>query len=307
MDPSDSRLFTGEIPVSGIPSPGDQITYRIRLSDHSGQTVNLPLDPVGAFVIEYRLFDARDLTLSASASSLWERSGTGWTVSPVTPVESVASLNLTPFDLADNAVDLTFQIRHLFNLESGAGGNVKISSDGGMSWQILDPDGGYPGMIDVSTSNPMRAERGFTGDHSDLHITRFDLSSFGGKQVRIRLDEASDRALSSSEFWVVSDIQLLAATRATAFDVSRELDLFAPYPNPFRASARVGFSVPEPDRVEITLYDLMGRRVRTIVSQFYEPGTYEVSLESGALSGGSYVLSMRSGGLEKHRMIALIR
>jgi zinc metalloprotease ZmpB len=307
MDPSDTGLFSGRFEFDTTPQPGDRISYRLRLIDHSSQVTGYPSDTDSSFEIEYRLFDSKNLTLSASSSDLWERSGSGWTLAPLTPLSEVATLNLVPLDLPDNAVDLSLRLDHLFDLGSGIGGNVKVSTNGGISWVLLQPEGGYPGLVDVSSDHPMNGEEGFVGTDRNLHVTSFDLAAFSGKQAFIRLDFASDRQMSRTESWVVSSIELFTSTREPAFDIQRTFALHAPYPNPFRSSMRVGFTISESGNVEIDLYDLMGRRVRRVINAFYEGGSYEVSVGAAGLSGGSYVLRMLAGGIQKHRLVALIR
>jgi hypothetical protein len=45
-------------------------------------------------------------------------------------------------------------------------------------------------------------------------------------------------------------------------------------PNPFRASTTIGYQIAIAGEVEIAIYDLNGRLVRTLVQQHQDPGTY---------------------------------
>ena len=73
------------------------------------------------------------------------------------------------------------------------------------------------------------------------------------------------------------------------------------YPNPFNASTTIRYRVAEPSPVRLDVFDLSGQRIRTLVSDFQGPGSYEVSWdgtdERGArASTGVYLLRLRSGG-----------
>ena len=84
--------------------------------------------------------------------------------------------------------------------------------------------------------------------------------------------------------------------RLTAASVE-ELTLRGVYPNPVRGEASVRFALPESGRVDVTLYDVVGREVSSAQSARFEAGEQSVSLAASALPAGVYVvrLSTASG------------
>ncbi len=60
------------------------------------------------------------------------------------------------------------------------------------------------------------------------------------------------------------------------------------YPNPFNPTTVVGYSIPERGWVTLIVYDVLGRRVRTLVSGFENPGTHEVQFDGAGLASGVY-------------------
>jgi hypothetical protein len=84
-------------------------------------------------------------------------------------------------------------------------------------------------------------------------------------------------------------------------------------PNPFAATTRIGFALPVTSRVRLDVYDLLGRRVRTLANGFYPPGEHEVEWDrrtpNGALaSPGLYFYRMDAGQYrERRRMVILPR
>ena len=77
-------------------------------------------------------------------------------------------------------------------------------------------------------------------------------------------------------------------------------ELLPAYPNPTRSTATVRFAVPDsgqdasgPSAVRITLYDMLGRRVRTVVDTDTE-GRAEQVLDVSDLSSGTYFLRMET-------------
>lgn len=60
-------------------------------------------------------------------------------------------------------------------------------------------------------------------------------------------------------------------------------------PNPTRTSTTFDFAVPMATPVHLALYDVLGRKVATLVDGIQAPGNHEVSFEAGALAPGLYL------------------
>lgn len=57
------------------------------------------------------------------------------------------------------------------------------------------------------------------------------------------------------------------------------------YPNPFNPTTTIDFAVPKLQDIELAIYDILGRRVKTLVSRQLTPGTYSVVWDGTNLSG----------------------
>ncbi len=66
------------------------------------------------------------------------------------------------------------------------------------------------------------------------------------------------------------------------------------YPNPFDRLATIAFSLSSNDRVEIAVYDLLGRRVETVFNGELERGVHELSFDAAGYSPGIYFVRLRS-------------
>ncbi len=74
------------------------------------------------------------------------------------------------------------------------------------------------------------------------------------------------------------------------------LALAEPYPNPAADVVTVSFSLPEESLVELTVYDLAGRRVATLTSENYAAGRHTVEWSVAALPSGVYLLRLNTDG-----------
>ncbi len=82
-----------------------------------------------------------------------------------------------------------------------------------------------------------------------------------------------------------------------------EAELLPTYPNPARSQATVRFAVPNRQDVRIDLYDMLGRRIRTVVDTNAE-GRTEAQLDVSRLASGTYFLRMQTedGPVDTHRV-----
>jgi hypothetical protein len=72
--------------------------------------------------------------------------------------------------------------------------------------------------------------------------------------------------------------------------------LYQNYPNPFNPSTKIKFSLPKHSKVSLVIYDLLGRKVTTIVNRAYNPGTHIVEFNTSnhnlQLSSGVYIYQL---------------
>jgi hypothetical protein len=85
-----------------------------------------------------------------------------------------------------------------------------------------------------------------------------------------------------------------------------KLQLLGTYPNPVRGHAIVRYAVPERQNVKIRLYDVLGRRVRTVVD-VEQKGRHERRVDLSGLSSGVYFLRLRAGGATKTQKLTVVR
>jgi hypothetical protein len=83
---------------------------------------------------------------------------------------------------------------------------------------------------------------------------------------------------------------LAAATDAPDPDVSESVIAYVDglrqnFPNPFRRSTDIAYTVGQPARVRLAVYDVAGRYVATLTDVHRDPGSYRVRWEGRSASG----------------------
>jgi hypothetical protein len=95
-------------------------------------------------------------------------------------------------------------------------------------------------------------------------------------------------------------------------DLPLRFALLQNYPNPFNSETTIDYSIGQPCHVEITIYDLLGRKILTVLSDAKQPGehtaTWDGTDESGAdAASGIYFYRIAAGGLVKTMKMILLR
>lgn len=84
------------------------------------------------------------------------------------------------------------------------------------------------------------------------------------------------------------------------------LKLSAPYPNPVQGPVHIRFATPERQKVELRLYDALGRVVRTFGNGMVK-GHQGIRVDLSGLASGAYFLRLRSEGETRTRRITVVR
>lgn len=83
--------------------------------------------------------------------------------------------------------------------------------------------------------------------------------------------------------------------------------LYQNYPNPFNPSTTISYFIPEKGFVKLTLFDVLGREITTLVNQEKEAGLDAVTLDARLLSAGTYYYSMTFNGKTETRSMVLVK
>ena len=79
------------------------------------------------------------------------------------------------------------------------------------------------------------------------------------------------------------------------------------YPNPFNPGTTITYSLPTQTTVSLTVYDLLGRDVATLVQDEKPAGTYSVYFDASHLSSGIYFYTISAGSFSATRKLMLIK
>ena len=116
-----------------------------------------------------------------------------------------------------------------------------------------------------------------------------------------------------TEGWTA--VSALGFTPYTTVDVEEEILSTTPvdyslsqnYPNPFNPSTRIVYSVVEPTQVRLTVTNILGQVVETLVDDFRNLGTYEITFNASNLASGLYIYRLEAGSTVISKKMTLLK
>ncbi|MDP8240489.1 MAG: Ig-like domain-containing protein, partial [Candidatus Hatepunaea meridiana] len=79
------------------------------------------------------------------------------------------------------------------------------------------------------------------------------------------------------------------------------------FPNPFNATTTIQFGLPLPGSIDITVWDMFGRRVAKLTSDNYSAGCHEVTWNARMISTGVYLIRLKANDFIAIRKIILVK
>ena len=186
-----------------------------------------------------------------------------------------------------------------------------------------------------------------TGTPSDIFLLKYDpngdllwTTSVGGKKddrsTSIKLDNSEniylvgsfgDKRISLGTNWVsnanrggyASDILIAKANEGITgiaegnqAPIPTKLILSQNYPNPFNPTTTIKYSIPSIktghfQSVQLKVYDVLGRKVATLINEMQASGNYEVKFNAESLPSGVYYLKMTAGNFISVKKMMLLK
>ncbi len=185
------------------------------------------------------------------------------------------------------------------------------TADGGDSWTELN---NIPAHNGFSAMDFISETGGWILDKNGIIYNTTD----GG--ITWQQEETEITGLSSMHFsesgngWIVGeDGAVLSNIPQTVVAVEEEkmiiggYSLSQNYPNPFNPATKIKYSIPAGQKVELKIFDLLGREITTLVNEYKSAGHYETEFNGEYLSSGVYLYRLTTGDYSETKKMLLIK
>jgi len=168
---------------------------------------------------------------------------------------------------------------------------AKLDEDGNWLWAdraggTLDNNHGIRMIVDGNENIYLTGRAGRNASFGD-HV----LPGFGNASIFLAKMRVVDRETTAE-----STLELPAVYK-----------LSQNYPNPFNPSTTIDFSLPEAGMVTLTVHDILGRQIATLVSGEMNAGKHTFQWDSRGLSSGVYLYRLRAGNVLQTRKMQLVK
>ncbi|MCX6162194.1 MAG: T9SS type A sorting domain-containing protein [Ignavibacteriae bacterium] len=79
------------------------------------------------------------------------------------------------------------------------------------------------------------------------------------------------------------------------------------FPNPFNPVTKISYDVASLSKVTLTVFDILGNKVATLVDKKQEAGSYTVDFSGTNLSSGMYLYKIEAGGFTAVKKMTLVK
>ncbi len=89
--------------------------------------------------------------------------------------------------------------------------------------------------------------------------------------------------------------------------IPKEYTLYQNYPNPFNPVTTIKFDLPKDGLVQLEVFDILGRRIYTIVNEYKSAGSYEHQFDASLLASGVYIYKIQAGSFISSKKMLLLK
>jgi len=211
---------------------------------------------------------------------------------------SESTLEIDGFFNFHGASNLSLEVLHSYHTEHGYDFcYVEVKPDGSDNWEVISSMSGV----------------------QDMHMDRFDLSAYENTYSRIRFRLSSDASLNDPGWWL-GEMKLVSETTVDEEqnDLLKITSLSSSYPNPFYINdsrsgfCKIDFALATPGEIELSVYNLKGQKVCTLISETMSNGKHSVSWDgrnnNGKQAGsGVYFYQLKTKTKILNRKMILIK
>jgi photosystem II stability/assembly factor-like uncharacterized protein len=209
-----------------------------------------------------------------------------------------------------------------------SGGNIKKTTDGGLTYSAVSIPSGITGSFSVITMNAIK-----DGSNTIRLSTRGDTSrvyrttNLGTSWIREAIpNQAATGQVQHIQFLDINTGfaslgssnsnpdpgGLIKYTGSVGIsgnvgNVPSNYKLEQNFPNPFNPATTIKFSLPKSGFVALKVYDLLGKEVETLVSETMIAGNHEIFFDASKLNSGVYFYKLFANSFADTKKMMLVK
>jgi Secretion system C-terminal sorting domain/CARDB/Carboxypeptidase regulatory-like domain len=158
------------------------------------------------------------------------------------------------------------------------------------------------GTLDSDESTSITLNVDLTAEHLGF-TPQFTQEGVGGAELTFKAILLDD----SRPITVIVQVVSSGTETGSDSDIPEVYALHQNYPNPFNPSTDIRFDLVENQMVRLSVFDLLGREVATLIKEHMAAGTHSVQFEASSLASGIYFYRIEAGAFVDMKKMILIK
>jgi mono/diheme cytochrome c family protein len=161
-----------------------------------------------------------------------------------------------------------------------------------------------PELNDMGIDGSERIKPG-SADSSLIYLRMIDLSDHRMPPLATSIIDSFGTELIGKWIDTLGTVSVIDGHFAGS--VPEEFFLDKAYPNPFNATTTIGYQLPVISQVKLTIYDIQGREVITLVKEKQSPGQYQIQWYADNYSSGIYLYKLQTEKFVQVKKMILVK
>ncbi len=104
-----------------------------------------------------------------------------------------------------------------------------------------------------------------------------------------------------------NEASFLVDVKGETGKIPTEYSISQNFPNPFNPTTKIKFGLPKAGLTRITVYDLLGREIMTLINNELKVGYHEINIDAHNLPSGIYLYKIQSGDFTQTKKMILMK
>ncbi len=126
-------------------------------------------------------------------------------------------------------------------------------------------------------------------------------------KIVIKLDSSASSSLTDYDFDNFTFKSNITSVNLDSNLIPQKYRLSQNFPNPFNPSTKIYYSLPKSNLVTITVFNILGEKVKTLVNEYQNVGNYYVEFKADGIASGIYFYRLQSGDYVSIKKMILLK
>jgi hypothetical protein len=161
---------------------------------------------------------------------------------------------------------------------------------------LVDVTGNRRGYDDIAPEEMIESDHFYSFNISDEHP--------GSIEIPFRIEIMSDGFVYWTDEFSIPGVTDISDRKEK---IPTDFTLYQNYPNPFNPKTVISYALPVTCHAELSIYNILGQKVATLVNNKLPAGSYEVEFNGQNFSSGVYLYRIQSGEWQDVKKMLLLK